>query len=302
MKPVVLLDGGMGQELIARSKRKPDPLWSARVMMDEPEIVQAVHADYLRAGARVITINAYSATPERLERAGFPELFEKLQQQAISLAVAAREETGLDALIAGCLPPLVASYRPDVGPPLSTALEIYRRIVAEQAEKVDIMLCETLASLNEVRAAATAAADSGRPFWVSVTLKDGAHSQLRSGEALSEAIAISVDCGADAVLANCSWPETIGASLDRFAATRLPFGVYANGFTSVEPLLPGGTVETLHARSDLDPHAYASWALECVKRGASIVGGCCEVGPAHIAATRDLLEASGHKIVKVPNA
>ena len=65
MTAVTLTDGGMGQELLRRSKTPPTPLWSARVLIDEPALVRDLHADFIRAGARVITINSYAATPER---------------------------------------------------------------------------------------------------------------------------------------------------------------------------------------------------------------------------------------------
>jgi len=67
-KSVTLLDGGMGQELLKRSGAEPTPMWSAQVMKDNPEIVRDLHVDFINAGAQVITINAYSATPERLAR------------------------------------------------------------------------------------------------------------------------------------------------------------------------------------------------------------------------------------------
>ena len=74
MSNVVLLDGGMGQELIRRSSNPPSPLWSAKVLMDEPEIVEAVHRDYVASGAKVLTLNTYSATPERLARDAAEEM------------------------------------------------------------------------------------------------------------------------------------------------------------------------------------------------------------------------------------
>ncbi len=298
MRRIVLLDGGMGQELIARSSQPPHPLWSAKVMMDEPEIVRAVHVDYLKAGASVITLNSYSATPERLERAGMADMFEHLQRAAIDIAKAAIEETGADASIAGCLPPLVASYRPDIVPPYDEALDIYRIIAAAQADHVDIILCETLSSIVEVRAATNAAAETGKPVWTSMTLKDGANATLRSGEPLADAVAVAADCRASAVFANCSWPETISNGLDALAAQGLPYGVYANGFTSIDALTPGGTVSELKARDDLDPARYCDWAFDCIGHGVSVIGGCCEVGPAHIAAIAKRLHAEGTTIVK----
>ena len=91
MTTVTLTDGGMGQELLRRSKAPPTPLWSARVLIDEPDLVRDLHAEFIRAGARVITINSYAATPERLARDGVPEMFEPLQKRAIDLAEAARD-------------------------------------------------------------------------------------------------------------------------------------------------------------------------------------------------------------------
>ncbi|TIN50926.1 MAG: homocysteine S-methyltransferase, partial [Mesorhizobium sp.] len=100
MTSVILTDGGMGQELVRRSQSEPTPLWSARVLIDEPELVRDLHAEFIRAGARVITINTYSATPERLAREGAEELFKPLQKRGIELARQARDEAG-EAAIAG---------------------------------------------------------------------------------------------------------------------------------------------------------------------------------------------------------
>lgn len=302
MRKIVLLDGGMGQELIARSKHPPYPLWSAKVMMDEPDIVRAVHLDYLKAGARVLTLNSYSATPERLERAGVGDMFKLLQRAAIDIAKSAIDAADVDTTIAGCLPPLVASYRPDIALPFEPALDTYRRIVAEQADAVDIFLCETLSSVSEVRAATTAAIETGKPVWTSMTMKDDGDCQLRSGEPLAEGVSAAIECGASAVLANCSWPETITGGLDALGPGGVPYGAYANGFTSVDPLHPSGTVDALTARDDLDPDRYCDWTFQCIEHGASILGGCCEVGPAHIAKIAERCTTDGIEIVKDTHA
>ncbi len=85
MRRITLLDGGMGQELIKRSPAEPTPLWSARVMLDYPELVKEVHLENIRAGARVITVNAYSVTRDRLEREGFGDRFEELQGRDLGI-------------------------------------------------------------------------------------------------------------------------------------------------------------------------------------------------------------------------
>lgn len=81
---------------------------------DEPDLVRDLHADFIRAGARVITVNTYAATPERLAREGVGEMFEPLQKAGIDLAEQAREAVGTDCAIAGCLPPLFGSYQPEL--------------------------------------------------------------------------------------------------------------------------------------------------------------------------------------------
>jgi homocysteine S-methyltransferase len=301
MSNITLLDGGMGQELLRRSANPPSPLWSAQVLVDEPEIVEAVHLDYINAGARVITLNSYSITPERLERNGDPAMFQTLQAKAISLAKAASVKSGKDIQIAGCLPPLEGSYRPDIAPDNDTSLAIYRRVVAEQCDHVDLFLCETLSSVSAVRIATLAAVESGVPVWTAMTVVDGDGTKLRSGESLNDGIAAAVDAGASAVLVNCSWPESLSQSIPLLAKSGLPFGAYANGFTSVDQLTPGGTVAKLEARSDLGPEAYAKHALSWVDAGASIVGGCCETGPAHIEELASQLKQSNHEITGATN-
>lgn len=298
MSEIVLLDGGMGQELIARSSSPPSPLWSAKVLLDEPDLVAAVHRDYIDAGATVLTLNAYAVTPQRLASHASEDLFETLQAQACDIATRARDASGRDVAIAGCLPPLVASYHPEVSPGYDAALATYRRIIAAQAEHVDLFLGETLASTAEATAAATAALESGLPVWISLTITDDDSITLRSGEPLAEAVAALREVGVDARLLNCSRPEAITAAWEDFASGGGVTGAYANGFTSIDGLKPGGTVDALEARRDLSPAAYADFAMAWVEQGASIVGGCCEVGPAHIRQLRERLEAAGHTVVR----
>lgn len=302
MSTVILTDGGMGQELLRRSGATPTPLWSAKVLMDEPDLVRELHADFIRAGARVITVNTYAATPERLAREGVGEMFRPLQKAGIDLAVEARDAVGADCAVAGCLPPLFGSYAPTLRLPFDETLAIYRRVVAEQAGRVDLFLCETMASAEEALAAATAAAESGRPVWVSWTLADDGAPRLRSGETLAAAAKAVAHLPLAARLVNCSRPEAVDAAFDDLLALGGTVGAYANGFTAVEALKHGGTVDVLDARQDLGPDSYADFAMGWVERGAAIVGGCCEVGPEHIARLRDRLVAAGHIIGGFDNA
>lgn len=284
MKTVTLLDGGMGQELVRRSGKEPSPLWSAQVMLEMPELVEQLHLDFILAGAKVITLNAYSATPERLTEHGKADKFNALQTAAAEVAISAREKSGVEGVkIAGCLPPLVASYHPELAPPEAVSLAHYRRIVDVQSPYVDFFMCETMASRSEALYAATAALESGKPVWVALTLDDEKPACLRSSEPWQEAVNAVQNLGVDALLLNCCRPESISAVWESFVAhCDVPVGAYANGFTAVTALKPGGTVDALQARLDLGPKDYATFAMDWVEKGATLIGGCCEVLPAHI--------------------
>lgn len=296
---IVLLDGGMGQELQRRSTRPASPLWSAQVMLDDPDLVTATHLDFINAGAQIITVNTYSATPQRLERDGNPALFDSVHSAALRAAARARSDSGQHVRIAGCLPPLVASYRPELVPDDATCLESYRRIVAAQAGGVDLFICETMSLTREARAATAAAVERNIPVWVAFSVDDSNGTRLRSGEPLAKAALEVMAAGAECVLVNCSVPEAVTTAMEDMAGLGMPFGGFANGFTSVASLQPGGTVDVLQARTDLDPAAYAEHALGWAERGATIVGGCCEVGPAHIAALAERLAAAGFRLASV---
>lgn len=294
---IVLLDGGMGQELTRRTKRKVHADWGAHVMENEPEIVQELHEEYLRAGATVITLNTYLSTPRSQG-----ERFADQQRRAIDLAVAARENVGQDAAIAGSLPPLEWSYKPDLVEAFETNLADYRKIVEACADHVDVLICETMSTSQEARAAATAASESGKPVWVSWTLDEklapDGKVRLRSGEAISEAIAAVDSLEPAALLFNCCPPESVLAGLADVATTGKPSGGYANAFTpNLHEYNPGMTVEVIGRRTDLDPAAYAGHVLAWLGEGASIVGGCCETTPAHIAELSNQIVAAGHRRV-----
>ena len=292
---IVLLDGGMGQELQARSDVKPTPLWSAQFLLDKPDIIESVHRDFIESGAKILTLSSYSVTPERLARDGDIANFEPMQKRALDIAE--RAVCGNKTVtVAGCLPPMIASYRPDLAPAFDQCVATYQQIVDAQKERVDIFICETMSSIKEARSSLKAAKTSNKPVWVALSVDDKNPTLLRSGEKLAEALLAMEQDKADAVLINCSTPEAIDQAMETLAEGMLPFGAYANGFTKIDALKPGGTVDTLTAREDVTPDAYADFVMGWVEKGAIIVGGCCEVGPAHISEINNRLKAAGHTV------
>ena len=297
MADITLLDGGMGQELVARSGDAPTPLWSTQVMIDHPGLVRQVHEDYFNAGATVATTNTYAIHHDRLAKFDIDDRFNALHMQALAEAAAARAAHGAGR-IAGSLGPLVASYRPETHPPHDESVSKYAEIARLLAPVVDLFLAETVASLAHARAVLEGALLGGKPVWLSVTVDDEDGSRLRSGEAVADLQPI-VAGKAGAVLANCSAPEAMAAALTVLGRFGLPYGAYANGFQQItkEFLKDNPTVDSLHARPEMTPERYADFTLQWVGMGATIVGGCCETTPAHIAEIARRLTAAGHRIV-----
>lgn len=298
MAGITLLDGGMGQELIHRSGDAPTPLWATRVMIDHPGLVRQIHEDYFRAGATLATANTYAIHHDRLGKFGLDHRFRDLHAQALSEAQAARDAHG-SGRIAGSLGPLVASYRPEVFPLHAEAVARYAEVARLLAPHVDLLIAETVASLAHARAVVEGARVAFRPVWLSVTVDDLDGSRLRSGEAVADLLPILRANGAQAVPANCSAPEAMAAALRVFAGFGLPFGAYANGFRQITKdfLKDDPTVDALSPRPEMTPALYADFAACWVAMGATIIGGCCETTPAHIAAIAERLRAGGHSIL-----
>jgi S-methylmethionine-dependent homocysteine/selenocysteine methylase len=282
---LILLDGSMGQELINRNASGQGVLWSAKALFDAPEAVQEIHEDYIRAGADIITTNSYSCIRNNFEPEGLLDRLGEMNRLAAELAHRARDNCGKPLLIAGSMGPQRGSYRPDLVGTFEETEALYREQAEFLAPDVDFFICETLSCLVEARAAVTAATSTGKPVWLSWSIEDSGAANLRSGEPIREAWEDIADSGISAVLLNCSPPEAISKVLPELVSLcDLPVGAYANAFTPIpEKWDFHGEQSIPPSRTDVTPLAYADHAAGWIKAGARIIGGCCEVGPAHIA-------------------
>lgn len=281
---LILLDGGMGQELINRGVSGQGVLWSAKALFDNPPAVQAVHEDYIRAGADVITTNSYACIRNNFAPLGLLDRLGEMNRLAAMLARQARDKAGKNVLIAGSMGPQNGSYRPDLVGSYDETEALYREQAGFLEPFVDLFICETMSCIREARAAATAALSTGKPVWLSWSIEDSGEARLRSGESVLEAWKDIDGMGVSAVLLNCSPPEAIGKVLPELAAvSNVPVGAYANAFTPIpEKWDFHGETSIPPSRTDVTPQAYAEHAASWLKSGARIIGGCCEVGPSHI--------------------
>lgn len=280
-----ILDGSMGAELIRRGITPRTGLWSARALLDAPEAVVQVHQEYIDAGAQIITTNSYSTIPSYLAKAGMEESYQELTVVAAKLARQAVEATGQQALVAGCLPPLDESYRHDLVPADEPSREIYAELVGVLSSHVDLYLCETMSSAREGANAASAAraADPDKALWVAWTLHETPGTGLRSGESLGQAMAAVEQYQPDAFLFNCTSPSAITTAVEALAElTDKPIGAYPNSYHVPE----GWTLDNEKSMGgrDMEEAEFIRYSQEWLAKGASIIGGCCGIGPEHIQA------------------
>ena len=286
----VILDGGMGRELQRAGAPFRQPEWSALALIEAPPAVEAVHAAYIASGANVITSNSYALVPFHIGEARFAAEGAALAGLAGELARRAVQASGKAVRVAGSLPPLFGSYRPDLFD-AARVNELLAPLVNGLAPHVDLWLAETQSSIIEARSIRAGLPKDGKPFWLSFTLKDEDTDEvprLRSGETVAEAAAVAAELGVETLLFNCSQPEVIGAAIDAARDTferlgvQIHIGAYANAFPP-QPKEATANDGLDPLRDDLDPPGYLHWAQDWQRRGASHLGGCCGIGPEHIA-------------------
>ena len=304
MSRITLLDGGTGRELMRLGAPFRQPEWSALALMEGPDFVTRVHEGYVTAGADVITTNSYAVVPFHLGADRFAHDGSRLAALAGTLAAAVARRAARKVAVAGSLPPVCGSYRPDLFDP-AVARPVLGTLIAALAPSIDHWLGETLSSIAEAELLREAIGEDSRPLWLSFTLADapGSSGGLRSGESVEQAVQAALRLGAAAVLFNCSQPEVMQPAVVKARALigsqagsggqQIPVGVYANAFEPQNAAAQANS-QISKVRDDQTAAAYLRWAESWVAAGARIVGGCCGIGPEHIAA----LHARFHDSVK----
>ncbi|BBY38256.1 homocysteine S-methyltransferase [Mycobacterium mantenii] len=278
----MLLDGGLATELEARGHDLSDPLWSARLLTDAPQEIVAVHAAYLRAGAKIATTASYQASFEGFAARGIDRRKAAgLLRRSVELARAARDEAGADGvLVAASIGPYGAAladgseYRGRYGLSVA-ALERWHRPRLETLAGAgpDVLACETVPDVDEAQALVELVRSVGKPAWLSYTI-DG--DRTRAGQPLADAFAVAA--GVDEIVAigvNCCAPDDVTPAIAAATAVGKPVIVYPNSGERWDAV----------RHSWIGPSRFSTnLAAEWIAAGARIVGGCCRIGPADIAA------------------
>ncbi len=287
-KKIRILDGGMGQELLARGLPSNSTLWSANAILNEEyhPLVLSAHIDFIKAGAEIIVTNTFATRQKRLNDNNIGDKFNYLNKKAGEIALSAKKKFP-HVFVAGGLPPQNLTYEPDERDEdkITENFKDQARILNAYA---DFFYFDVLSSIKEFKCGISAIKEFKKPYLVGIHISDS--TKLPSGEKISEIKSI-LDDNLLGVMLSCVSPENYEINLDELKKLNVPFGFKLNGFITTKPKdgytanylkTKGNPNRFLGKRKDLTPNKIFEIAKKFKEAGATIIGGCCETGPAHI--------------------
>ena len=285
-----ILDGGMGQELLARGLPSNSTLWSASAILNEKynPLLLKTHIDFIKAGAEIIVTNTFATRQKRLNENNLQDKFEYLNKKAGEIAVNAKKKFP-HVYVAGGLPPQNLTYEADERDE-KDIIENLKDQARVLSPYVDFFYFDVWSSIKEVKCGIEAISEFKKPYLVGIHISEGTN--LPSGESISDLKNIINDKALGVILW-CVSPENFEKNLHELKSLGVPFGFKLNGFiktkikdgyTSVFLGKKSNPNEFLGKRKDLTPDKIAEIAKKFKEAGATILGGCCETSPSHIEA------------------
>jgi S-methylmethionine-dependent homocysteine/selenocysteine methylase len=275
---VLVHDGATGTELESRGFDCDSGAWSATANLETPDVLRAIHEDYLRARADIITANNYCTGPSFLDRTGKGAQWREYSQAGLEIALAARDSINPDAYVAGGISPIGV---------LGQEFTERARLLADGG--ADFILVEH--HVSDYMGAAEACAEINRPLFLGVGNldKDGNLADGKSVETLAFALR---GYHVDGLLFSCTFPRAISKALPRLRSSFSGFlGAYAHGGWSK---ITGYSLSRESSfnidNADFGSEAFAEYAGTWKEMGAQVIGGCCATGPAHIAAISSVIK------------
>jgi homocysteine S-methyltransferase len=295
---VRILDGGMGQHLLAKGLKPKGSLWSATALIDKKyhQLIVDAHLDFIKSGAEVITTNNFSARRSRMIQNNIEDHFNYANEKAGELALKAKEISKKDILIAGSLPAQNSTYVLD-----ERDSQIIEKGFYDQAKLIkpfiDFFYLDVLCGSKECKIALSVTEKLNLPVLVGLHVKK--NGKLPSNESISEVVKKCKNKNWLGVIFACVSPEIIENSIDEIRKLEIPFGYKANLWKSEEPVpvhkfaspddkVGANPIETLGTRDDYTDVRFLEFSKKMVAKGATILGGCCETKPSHISKIANL--------------
>jgi len=295
-KQTRILDGGMGQELLARGMEPNGTLWSANALLQEKyhKLLLDTHVDFIKAGAEVIVTTTFTTRQIRLKDNNVEDKFEYLNKKAGEIAQKAKKLYP-NVLIAGGLPPQYLTYEADLRPDSEIA-DNFKTQAELLNPYVDFFYFDVLSSVKEFKIAIDCISKFNKPYLIGAHISEGTN--LPSGEKISEIITKIKHEKLLGIMLSCISPENYDLNLNEIKNLGVPFGFKLNGFMKTNPKpnytgaynnsKSGNPNEFLGVREDLTPEKMSEFAKKFKDAGATILGGCCETRPSHIKAFASL--------------
>ena len=295
-KQTRILDGGMGQELLARGMKPNGTLWSANALLQEKyhKLLLDTHVDFIKAGAEVIVTTTFTTRQIRLKDNNVEDKFEYLNKKAGEIAQKAKKIYP-NVLIAGGLPPQYLTYEADPRPDSEIA-DNFKTQAELLNPYVDFFYFDVLSSVKEFKIAIDCISKFNKPYLIGAHISGGTN--LPSGEKISEIITKIKHKKLLGIMLSCISPENYDLNLNEIKNLGIPFGFKLNGFIKTNPKpnytgaynnsKSGNPNEFLGVREDLTPEKMSEFAKKFKDAGATILGGCCETRPSHIKAFASL--------------
>ena len=293
-KKTRILDGGMGQELLARGMKPNGTLWSANAIInpDYHKLLLDTHLDFIKAGAEVIVTATFTTRRNRLRDNNVEDKFEYLNKKAGEIAIEVKQKFP-NVLIAAGLPPQNNTYEPD-DRPKEEITENFNEQARLLDPYVDFFYFDVWSSIHEFKCGIDAIKEFKKPYLIGIHISEGCN--LPSGEKILDIKSI-IDHNTLGVMLSCVSPENYEKNVKELKELNVPFGFKLNGFITTKSKggykasylkSNGNPNEFLGQRKDLTPNKIYEISKKFKESGASIIGGCCETGPAHTAAMAKL--------------
>lgn len=295
MKPLIL-DSALGTELEHRGEYLPSfktSIWSAYSLIHNPEIIKQIHIENIESGADVITTSNYQATPELLKREPSAPDYTELAKRSLELCQEAVIQTNSNTKIAGCFPPIHVTFRPDLSSKEKTLRKFYKSLGAIYQGNVDIIICETMASIYEGTIAASTAKSFTDRVWLSWTTRGNKLNRLPSTELLDDAIEKALNLDIECQLVNCVHADTASMAIEKLKKEK-KFGIYANSSVYKKNPLEGFVSDAdewhYHNHKPIDHEEYKEFVFEWISSGAYVIGGCCRTTTSHIKEIKKIVD------------